>query len=104
MAYGIDQCRICGIDIPFVGPKGAQKQEEANRRPMLPEKEWRRRGYLASPTRAQLGGAPAEGCCHQCGLKQMEKSFKYRTRTLSLLAFAVALAAFVVWVITYLPH
>ncbi len=102
--YGVDQCRVCGIPIPHTGPEAVRKQEEANRRPIIPEKEWRRRGFLTSPTRSQLGLAGARGCCAQCGLKVMKQQFKYSTRFFLVLALGVTTAAVMVYVSTYLPH
>jgi hypothetical protein len=104
MAYGINQCRVCGKDIAFVGIHAQRNQEEANKKSVLPEKEWRRRGYLAPPTRVQLSSAPATGCCHECGMREMDRKFKYTQRSILFALFVFCVIATGVFVITYLPH
>jgi hypothetical protein len=104
MVYGVDQCRICGAPIIPRGPEVWAEQEAANRRPILPEKEWRRRGFLTSPTRIQLQADPANGCCRPCGIKMIQSTYRYHRRGLFILGFAAALAAFILVVVTYLAH
>jgi predicted nucleic acid-binding Zn ribbon protein len=104
MTYGVDQCRICGTPIIPRGPDIAEEQEKANRKPIIPEKEWRKRGFLTSPTRVQLYLDPANGCCGVCGLKLMKKTYRYNTMALSIMGVVVLLAVGVVFIVTYLPH
>jgi hypothetical protein len=104
MTYGVDQCRVCGTAIRPRGPKSWEEQDHANRKPTIPEAEWRRRGYLTSPTRSQLRMMPADGCCRPCGIKQMEKRFHYFTRAVVLAVVIVSVLAGIFTVITYLPH
>jgi hypothetical protein len=102
--YGVDQCRICGAPIKPTNKHARDLQEDANRKPLIPEAEWRARGFLTSPTKAQLGAAPADGCCWPCGMKQMKLKYKYSTRRYAVMTAMVAAAAFVIYVTTYLPH
>ncbi len=104
MVYGVDQCRICGAPIVPKGPETWTEQEAATRRPIIPEKEWRRRGFLTSPTRVQLIADPANGCCRPCGIKLMKSTYKYHQRALLIIAFAVVMAGFILLVVTYLAH
>ena len=104
MVYGVDQCRICGTEIKPKGPDVAIAQELANRKPLMPEKEWRRRGYLTSPTKHQINTDPAHGCCAKCGLLATRKHFHYNYIAAGVFVGAVILAIFVVTVVTFLPH
>ena len=104
MAYGIDQCRICGAPIRPKGPEAAEEQEKANRKCLMPEKEWRRRGFLAPPTRKQIYTDPSNGCCPKCGMMVLKTYSKFGLRTgLTALLF-ICLALFLVFIITFLPH
>ena len=102
--YGVDQCRVCGIRIPPLGPDQAEEQMKVNRKPIIPEQEWRRMGLLTSPTRPQLNKNPALGCCGPCGLKQIKKKSKPGTRGFLILFVGVGIAIFVISIITFLPH
>jgi hypothetical protein len=102
--YGVDQCRMCGAPISPTNKRARDQQEAANRKPLIPEAEWRARGFLTSPTRAQLGAAPADGCCWPCGLKQMNVKYKYTSRRFLVFAIMIGAAAFVMIITTYLPH
>ncbi len=104
MTYGVDQCRVCGARIFPKGPETAELQTEANRKPQMPEKEWRRRGYLCPPTKFQIHVDPSNGCCHKCGMRELRKHSKFGVITFSI-AGAFLLVVFVlVVVITYIPH
>ena len=104
MVYGVDQCRVCGTAIKPKGPDAAIAQELANRKPTMPEKEWRRRGYLTSPTKYQLKTDPANGCCAKCGLLQTRKLYHYNVIAGCVLVASILLAVFVVSIVTFLPH
>ena len=104
MTYGVDQCRVCGTPIPIRGPDILADQERVNRKPIIPEEEWRQLGLLTSPTREQLYRNPANGCCGPCGLKLMRRHYNYTKRAMAVIGLAVGLAVIIVGVITYLPH
>jgi hypothetical protein len=93
--YGVDQCRVCGTPILARSRRALELQEKANRRPPIPEEEWRRRGYLCAPTWRQLTSDPSHGCCGECGRKEMRKFHKIRFRlfaAVSVLALALGTA------------
>jgi hypothetical protein len=102
--YGVDQCRVCGTPIPPLGPKALEEQQKANRKPPIPEAEWRKMGLLTAPTKFQLRSQPGDGCCRPCGLKMMNRKYHYNTRLAIAIAAAVTLAAFVTIVVTFLAH
>ncbi len=104
MTYGVDQCRVCGTRITPKGPEAAEQQEKANRNPPMPEKEWRRRGFLTAPTRSQVYSDPANGCCARCGMKLLRKHSKFGVRTVSIAIVFIILSAIFAFIITYLPH
>jgi hypothetical protein len=49
--YGVDQCRVCGKPITVPSKKARAEQEKTNRKPPIPEAEWRRRGFSWASTR-----------------------------------------------------
>jgi hypothetical protein len=104
MTYGVDQCRVCGTRISPKGPEAAEEQEKANRRPIMPEKEWRRKGFLAPPTKAQIYVDPSNGCCAKCGMMVLRKHSKFGVITFSIAAVFLLLCVFGAFIITYLPH
>ncbi len=104
MVYGVDQCRMCGTAILPKGPDAAIEQEKANRRPLMPEKEWRRRGFLTSPTRYQLKVVPADGCCAKCGLIATRKHLRVNWIAAAVVLTSIIIAIFVVRVVAFLPH
>jgi hypothetical protein len=79
--YGVDECRVCGKPIRNPSPKAKAEQEKAYQKPLMPEKEWRRRGYLAPPTRHQLK-EPQAGCCPECGREQARKFYNPNRRVI----------------------
>jgi hypothetical protein len=95
---------VCGVPIVPKGPDVAIQQEKANRKPQMPEAEWRKRGFLTSPTKFQVKTDPAHGCCAKCGLLLTRKHFHYTALALGVLVGAVLLFAFVLTVVTFLPH
>ncbi len=104
MTYGVYQCRVCGRPISPKGPEVAEQQAKANRRPQMPEKEWRRRGYLAPPTGFQIYTDPSHGCCSSCGLKELRKFTKIGVITFWVGALFVVAVIVFAFIITYLPH
>jgi hypothetical protein len=103
MTYGVDQCRVCGVTIKPHSPRDIDDWLEAQKRPPIPEKEWRRRGFLAAPTRHQMQN-PAGGCCQACGERLMRNKYHPVFRlSMFVLAFAISFA--IVWkVVTYSAH
>jgi hypothetical protein len=104
MVYGVDQCRVCGVPIVPKGPDQAIQQEKANRRPTMPEKEWRRLGLLTVPTRHQLTTDPAGGCCAKCGLLMTRRKYHYNYIAAAMVLAGVGIFAFILIVVTFLPH
>jgi hypothetical protein len=104
MTYGVDQCRVCGVPITPLGPTAWMEQDKANRKPPIPEAEWRRMGFLTVPTLAQLRGAPASGCCRACALKLMHRKYRYYVRVMLIVAVAAVVLTTIVVVYTYLAH
>ena len=102
--YGVDQCRVCGTSITVQHPEAWAEQEKANRHPVVPEKAWRARGYLAPPTRTQFYISPADGCCRLCGLKEMNKFWRYHYRGMIPVVCFVVLCIFLVYVLTFMRH
>ena len=104
MTYGVDQCRMCGKPIPVLRPTAWREWEDAQRRPVVPEKEWRRLGMLGPPTRLQWRSNMADGCCTPCGVKLLHRRWRYGLRGVLSVAFFVGLAAVVSFIILYFPH
>ena len=104
MTYGVDQCRVCGTRISPRGPEAAEDQEKANRHCLMPEKEWRRRGFLCPPTKFQIYSSPADGCCAKCGMMVLRKHSKFGVLTFSIGGLFIIAAIVFCFVITYLPH
>jgi hypothetical protein len=102
--YGVDQCRVCGKPITVLSKKARLEQEQANRKPTLSEAEWRRRGYLTSPTFRQLGKHPSSGCCFLCGIQEMRKYSKPTHRVLYGLGIVFIVLWAVVALLTYMHH
>jgi hypothetical protein len=102
--FGVDQCRVCGAAIPVHRRAAEKEQEAANRRPPLPEAEWRRRGYLCPPTKRQLRTKPAEGCCMVCGQKEARRFYKPRTRLIARTALTFVFILSTIALMTYMNH
>jgi hypothetical protein len=102
--YGVDQCRVCGTAIRPHGRRTAEFQEKANRKPPIPEEEWRRRGYLCAPTLRQLTRDPSNGCCAACGRKEMRKFFMVRSRLVIAVAVLVLTITFAIFLDSYMHH
>lgn len=102
--YGVDQCRVCGSRIMVRSPKTIEEQEKAIRKPVVPEKVWRARGYLTPPTATQWRANPADGCCGACGVMEMRKKFRHVVRFWILLAGGLTLATIIVYIVKFLPH
>ncbi len=104
MTYGVDQCRVCGVPITVSRPTSMEELEKAKRLPPVPEKEWRRLGFLTVPTHYQWYVSRTDGCCAQCGLKQLHKQFHFGARGMGLAAMIVFLGAVISAVVLYFPH
>ena len=104
MTYGVDQCRVCGTPIVPKGPEVAVEQMEANRKPLMPEKEWRRRGYLCPPTKFQIRQDPSNGCCHACGMRELRKFSRFGVITLSVAGGFLLGVIIIVLIVTYSAH
>jgi predicted nucleic acid-binding Zn ribbon protein len=102
--YGVDQCRVCGNPIAVKSPTTVEEQEKAIRKPIVPEKVWRARGYLTPPTQSQWLANPADGCCSACGEREMRRKFRHVGRFWILIVGALLLTAIVVAVVDYIPH
>jgi hypothetical protein len=103
MTYGVDQCRMCGVPIKPHRPNEMEDWLKAQKRPPIPEKEWRRRGFLAAPTREQMAN-PAAGCCQACGEKMTLRIGGAGKRAV-LLAIGVATAIAIIWTVqTFAPY
>jgi predicted nucleic acid-binding Zn ribbon protein len=103
MTYGVDQCRVCGVPIKPHRADEITDWLKAQKRPPIPEKEWRRRGFLAAPTKEQLS-LPAAGCCQPCGEKLMINATGARQRLVMILVTAV-LAITLTWTaLTFAPY
>jgi hypothetical protein len=103
MTYGVDQCRVCGTAIKPHSPKDMDNWLKAQKKPPIPEKEWRRRGFLAAPTKHMLA-MPAYGCCQDCGQRLAIKHSKVNQRVMWL-ALAAVTAGTIVWTVeTFAPY
>ncbi len=103
MVYGFDQCRMCGKKISIDDHITLQDWEMAQRRQLMPEKEWRRRGFLSAPTKWQLDH-PWVGCCPACGVKQFKKHWGSNRKVLVALGAIVVFSAITWWVFSYAPY
>jgi hypothetical protein len=102
MKYGFDHCRICGKPIAAGRADWLEQWEAAQRRPPIPETEWRKMGFLAAPTKFQLKIAPANGCCSDCGLVISHRTSRYHVRGIASILGVVAMTSFIAWVIFYM--
>jgi hypothetical protein len=102
--YGVDQCRVCGTRIVVRSATTLEEQEKAIRKPVVPEKVWRARGYLIAPTPAQWRANPADGCCVACGEREFRRKYAHVVRFWVILAGAFVLGAIIVSVVKFLPH
>jgi hypothetical protein len=102
--YGFDHCRMCGKPIVVHRHGTLPQWEQAQRKPLMPEKQWRAMGFLAAPTRLQLREVPADGCCPECGLKISKRAFKYHERGLIAIAITVSICWGIFYVISYMRH
>ena len=93
--FGVDQCRMCGKTIVVKSPKAREEQEKAIRQPVVPEKVWRKAGFLTPPTRTQWFSNPADGCCADCGRLQMRRKHRPLLRLIILVGGAVSTIVFV---------
>jgi hypothetical protein len=102
--YGVDQCRVCGKPIVVRSPLTKDEQEQAIRKPIVPEKVWRARGYLTAPTVSQWRKNPADGCCGECGRRELRRRYHPDLRFWIVASGAVIIAGIVISVIKFLPH
>jgi hypothetical protein len=103
MTYGVDQCRVCGVPIKPHRPDEITAWLKAQKRPPIPEREWRRRGFLAAPTPEQMS-LPAAGCCQACGERLLLKAGK-AGRRFAYVAVGAVVAFAIIWVVqTYAPY
>lgn len=103
MTYGVDQCRICGVPMPSKGPEAMAEWEQAQRKPTMPEAEWRARGFLAAPTKKQIG-IPWLGCCQSCAMKQLNGRFRYNWRGTLMIAVFVLFGVAILGLLIVAPH
>lgn len=103
MSYGLDQCRMCGKPILVKGPEAIIEWEQAQRKPPIPEAEWRKRGFLAAPTGKQLS-MPWMGCCDDCGMIQMRKRWRFNTRGALLILGFLAMMGLIAYIASVAPH
>jgi predicted nucleic acid-binding Zn ribbon protein len=102
--YGYDHCRVCGKPITVLRPGSLGKWEQAQRKPLMPEKQWRDMGFLAAPTQMQINSVPADGCCGDCGLKLTKRKWRYHERGALLIVVAVTICWVIFWIISYMRH
>jgi hypothetical protein len=97
MTYGLDQCRVCGRDIPLSDPRAIERHAKFSReKPTMTEKQWRRAGFLAAPTRYQLQ-KPMDGLCFEC--KYVRGTKRYGPRMIVtvfvIIAVSILLMAYI---------
>jgi hypothetical protein len=101
---GVDECRVCGKKIT-VGRKDAhEKQMEAIRKPVVPEKVWREAGLLTPPTWGQWYRNPGDGCCLDCGLELVHRKYRTGIRFLGMYAILFGAAALIIFLVTFSKH
>ncbi len=99
MTYGVDQCRVCGVEISSGGPGPMERylEERKHRRPTMTEAQWRAAGLKAAPTRHQLF-KPTDGCCFKCRMQMgLSRSSPWKPIA-GLVGCAIAIAAVIFWV------
>jgi hypothetical protein len=102
--YGVTQCRVCGIPIKLTTPRLRVEQEKANKNPPMPEAEWRRMGYLCPPTKRQMMRFRAEGCCDECGRREIVKYTTPGRRAARMFVLVFGFAIFATFVSIYIRH
>jgi len=103
MTYGVDECRVCGVPIQPYGRDSYKQYLESLKKPTMPEREWRAKGYLAMPTRLQMHN-PHIGCCLECADRELKRQGKYAVRGFIWLALFVSFWAFIIYVYSYARH
>jgi hypothetical protein len=103
MTYGVDQCRVCGKPIPIKSVTAMTDFLVAQRKPAMPEAEWRRRGFLASPTKQQVK-FPEMGCCFDCGLKLAHQASRYHLRGIMVIVFMVFATTVISIITLFMRH
>ncbi len=95
MAYGLDECRMCGVRLKAMTATVREHYWAGiKEKPRWPEEKWRAAGFLASPNRFQLRN-PSEGCCPDCAMKLAMQNIALGKRvTILLCILAAVLIAF----------
>jgi hypothetical protein len=102
--YGFDHCRVCGKPITVARHGSLANWEQAQRKPPMPEKQWRELGFLAAPTPLQMQAVPADGCCSDCGLKVMKRKWRYHERGVIVITATVIICWVIFFIISYMRH
>ncbi len=97
MTYGLDQCRLCGKDMPLSDSRAIERHAKFSReKPTMTEAEWRRAGWKAAPTRYQLR-KPLDGLCFDC--KYVRGTRQYGVKVIVLVfTIIAAVAALVIFI------
>jgi hypothetical protein len=72
-------------------------------RRVMPEAQWRKMGFLAPPTKRQLG-QPSAGCCYACGILLMNQKMKPWRRMAIVVCIALVAFAIIRLIGTYLLY
>lgn len=91
MVYGVDECRRCGTRLHIIDRDAMEQYVKAQREPpTMPERQWRRLGLLAMPTRKQIK-KPELGCCPECGFILIQQNKRYHLRVVIVIVSVVSL-------------
>jgi len=102
--YGVDQCRVCGKPIVVKSPIAREIQETAIRKPIVPEKAWRARGFLTPPTYGQWFVNPADGCCFECARLQLRRKMRPELRLAALVSVMLLGLGFMIYTLVFMRH
>jgi hypothetical protein len=93
MTFGVDECLRCG---KAMRARRDNTKADDVRPSRMSAAEWRKAGWLAQPTRAQLR-YPSTACCAACTQAILRRKWKPGLRVVGMFAAIVVFGAICFW-------